>query len=161
MHYDKLVGIPTQIAVQSDVRGRGRVRSVCASVSRQIGESVRPSELMRQGERVCAHAAAPEREQGQTPRSGRPAGSRRRGTRGTYLQTVPAPSAETAGTSHGRASTHAQNPIEEPDVMQVWLLRNPGAGRQGRTRWDELAVSQRGVPGLYKSRHVSAPTDPA
>jgi hypothetical protein len=30
--------------------------------------------------------------------------------RGTYVRTVPAPSARTAGTSHGRASTHAPQP---------------------------------------------------
>jgi hypothetical protein len=33
--------------------------------------------------------------------------------RGTYLQTVPAPSAKTAGASHGRTSTHAHNHTDE------------------------------------------------
>src|SRR5215211_4550723 len=81
---------------------------------------------MRQGERASAHAAAPERGQSLVPRSSRPARSRQRGTRGTYLQTVPAPSAETAGTSHGCASTHARDPIEELGVSRsatpVWCV---------------------------------------
>lgn len=46
-------------------------------------------------------------------------GGRRRGTRGTYLQTVPAPSAGTIGTSHGRGCTHAQHRIDEPVGCRV------------------------------------------
>src|SRR5688572_33114670 len=58
---------------------------------------------------VCEHAAAPERWQGpgnaKRPPGRKPAAR----NRGTYLRTVPAPSARTAGTSHGRTSTHAHD----------------------------------------------------
>ncbi len=62
---------------------------------------------------MCVHSAAPEGWQGpgnaKRPPGRKPAAR----NRGTYLQTVPAPSAKTAGTSHGRISTHAHNSTDE------------------------------------------------
>jgi hypothetical protein len=79
----------------------------------QVNDCRSDARIGRLGVLVCVHAAAPDGWQGpgnaKWPPGRKPAARNRE----TYLQTVPAPSAKTAGTSHGRTSTHARNCTDE------------------------------------------------
>src|SRR5215207_9837371 len=159
MHYER--GISTQIAEHSDVRVEAREVGLGGSVSRQIGEWVRPYSCGRvnvqahmrrllKEDRARHHEAAARQEAGSAEREE------------PYLQTVPAPSAETAGTSHGCASTRARDPIEELGVSRsatpVWCVTRCRAATS-----HAMGEAPRIPPwrsGRYGSRHGSALTDP-
>ena len=151
---------PKSLSIQTC--GSRHVRSggwIGIAPDRRVGSPL----LMRQGERASAHVAAPEISQSQAPPSGRPARSRRRGTRGTYLQTCPS---AVSGNGRDESPTHKNTcprPYRKLGVSRRCATPVCCASRCRTARSHAMGRAPR-IPGWragrYGSRHGSALTDP-